>query len=128
MGPCAIVCSLTICVVAFPLGIGRLHRLRIDELRGVVRLEILRHALPDQEQSAQNANRHQHPERRARHVHPEVAEGVLFAPRDPANDGDGQGDSDRRGNKVVIGQARHLRQVGHGRFRDVGLPVGVGRK
>ena len=112
----------------FPAGVGCLHGLGIYHLSRCIRLEILRHTLPDQEKRTQNAYRHEHPERRPRHVHPEIAEGILFAPRDSANDGDGQSDSDRRRNKIVVGETRHLRQVGHRRFRHVGLPVGVGRK
>ena len=39
---------------------------------------------------------------------------------------DGQGDADGGGSEVVVGQARHLREIAHRRFRRVYLPIGIG--
>ncbi len=107
---------------------GRLHRLRIHELGGCVRLEILRNALRNQEERAHKAERKQNPQHRARHVHPEIPERVFFAPRDSANHGDGQRDAHGGRNKVVIREGGHLRQIRHRRFRHIGLPVRVRRE
>ena len=51
-------------------------------LHGVVGLEVLDDALRDQEQRADDRERQQHPERRAHHVDPEVADRVLVLLRE----------------------------------------------
>ena len=103
-----------------------LHCLRLDKCSSGVGLQILDHALRDEHERAHQADRQQNPEQAARDVHPEIAELVGFLARDAANDGDGQHDADGGGSKVVIGETGHLREIAHGRFAAVGLPVGVG--
>ena len=109
----------------FPVGAGGLHGLRIDELGGVVGLEVLDHALRHENQGDQQRRRQQHPEKAPRYIDPEIADGFRFAARDAANDGDGDHDSDGGGSKVVVGEPGHLREVAHGGFAGVVLPVGV---
>ena len=74
------------------------------------------------------ADRQQHPERRAHHVDPEVADRVLLLLRDAADEGDRDRDADRRRHEVVVREAGHLREVAHRRLAAVRLPVGVGRE
>ena len=105
---------------------GGLHGLRIQKLRGVVRPQVLNHALGDENQRNHQARGEQNPEHAARRIHPEIADGLRFLARDAANNGDGQRDADRRRNKVVIGEPGHLREIAHRRFAAVVLPVGVG--
>ena len=98
---------------------------RLDRLR---RLEILNGALRHEEQSGDYRNRKQDIKRAARDVDPEVADGLRGVPRESANQGDGDRDSDRGRHEVLNRERGHLRQVAHRRFRRVGLPVGVGHE
>ena len=50
------------------------------------------------------------------------------AAREAAHQRHRQRDAGGGGDEVVKGQARHLRQVGHGGLAAVVLPVGVGRE
>ena len=47
-------------------------------------------------------------------------------PGDAAHQGRGDADADGRRDKVMNGQGDHLRQIAHGRFAAVTLPVGIG--
>ena len=107
------------------VGIHMLHLLRFDQLRRVVRLQVLHHSLRDQQQRADHAERQQHPQDAANHVYPEVADGLHLPPRDAANEGDRQRDAGRCGNKVVVSKTRHLGEVAHRALATIGLPVGV---
>ena len=95
------------------VGVHMLHLLRLDQLRRVVGLQVLHHALRHQHQRADDAERQQHPQAAANHVHPEVADGLHLPARDAANEGDRQRDARRRRNEVVIGQAGHLGEIAH---------------
>ena len=64
----------------------------------------------------------------ANHVDPEVADGVLLRLGDAADERDRHRDADRRRHEVVIREAGHLREIAHGRFAAVRLPVRVGRE
>ena len=108
------------------VGAHVLHLLRLNQLHRVVGLQVLHHALRDQHQRADNAERQQHPQAAADHVHPEVADGLHLPAGDAANEGNRQRDTDRCGDEVVIGQPGHLGEVAHRGFTRVGLPVGVG--
>ncbi len=105
-----------------------LRRLRVDDLRRVIGTEVLHHPLRDEKERADNAEGQQHPEGGAYEVHPEVADGLRLAPRDAADEGDGDGNARGRRGEVVVSQAGHLRKVTHRRLGHVRLPVGVGRK
>ena len=103
----------------------------VDALQGQrthVLGESLRHALPDQEQRQQQAQREQAVERGAGHVDPEVAQGVGRLASDTAAQGNQHGQAGGGADKVLHGQADHLAQVAEGRFTAIGLPVGVGHE
>src|SRR6185369_2929918 len=102
--------------------------LRIDKLCGVVRAEVLNYSLRHQQQRSDQAKRQQHPKRRARHVNPEVSDGLTLLSCDAANKRNCQCDADRGRNEVVICESRHLREVAHGGLGYVRLPVSIGRK
>ncbi|MCY1407536.1 hypothetical protein D9M71_228400 [compost metagenome] len=93
-----------------------------------VMTEGLRHALPDQQQSQQQAQRQQAVERGPGHVDPEVAQGVGRAPGNATAQRDQHGKAGGGADKVLHRQADHLAQVADRRFAAVGLPVGVGDK
>ena len=112
-GPCAMVCAA---------------RLR-PSCTGVVRLAGSGRRPARRGTSAPTmADRQQHPERRARHVDPEVADGLLLLLRDAADERDRHRDAGRRRHEVVIREPGHLREVAHGRLAAVRLPVRVGRE
>ncbi len=102
---------------------GALERRRID-----VRTEVVRHALPDEHQREDKRDRQQYPQRRARQIDPEVADGLGAAAREAANHRRRHRDSRRRREEVVRRQPDHLRQVTQRLLARVRLPVGVGRE
>ena len=107
-----------------PLGdhlLGALERGRLG-----VGAEILRHALPDEEQADDDADRQQDVERAAGEIDPEVADALGRAPGEAADQRDRQRDAGRGRDEVVHGEPRHLDEVAHRRLGHVGLPVGVG--
>ena len=110
-GPCAMTCLAPSTVV-----------------HGVVRLQVLHHALRHQEQRADDGDRQQDPERRAHQIDPEVADRVLFLLRDAADEGDRHRDAGGRRHEVVVREPGHLREIAHRRFAAVRLPVGVRRE
>ena len=112
------------CEATGPCAIDLLRALHRLDLR--VGTEVLRHALPDQHQREDDADRQQHPQCGAGQIDPEVAQRLGAAAHEAANHRDRDRDAGRGGNEVVKGQPRHLGQVAHGRFAGVGLPVGVG--
>ena len=91
-----------------------------------VRAERLRHALPDQEQCVDDAHRQQDVERAPRDIDPEIPHGPRRCPREAADQRDREHDTGGRRQKVLVGQAEHLHEVGHRAFAAVVLPVGVG--
>src|SRR5437660_10284221 len=64
--------------------------LLLNQLGCVVRAETLRYAAGDEYQRTYKAEWQTNPKCRARQVHPELADGVHLAPRDTANESDGQ--------------------------------------
>ena len=90
--------------------------------------EGLRHALPDEHQRADDAERQQHVERDAHQIGPEIADGLRRPPREAAHDGDGDRDAGGGRQEVLHGEAEHLRQMAHRRLAAVELPVGVGQE
>ena len=59
-------------------------------------------------------NGQQDPEDGTRGIDPEVANSGRLLARDAADKGHGNGDADGRAEEIVIGQARHLREMTHG--------------
>ncbi len=102
--------------------------LRLHQFRRRVRLEILNHALRDEEQREHKADRQQQIISDARQIHPEVADGRGRMPCYAAHQRGGDGDTGGGGKKVVDGQRDHLREIRHRRFAAVALPVGVRRE
>ena len=90
-----------------------------------VGMQVLDHALADERERIDDADGQQHVKAGAGGIDPEIADGLRFAAGNAAHQGDGDGDADGGTEEVVIGEADHLREVAHGGFGRVGLPVGV---
>ena len=103
-----------------------LHRLQ--QLGLGVRLEVLDHALRHEKHGEHQADGQQQVIGRPHEVHPEVAQGLGRVPGEAAHERRGDGDAGGRGDEVVKGQRDHLREIRHGGFAAVALPVGVGRE
>ena len=88
--------------------------------------ERLRDAERDQHQRIDDADRQQDVERDPGQIGPEIADAVRLAPREAADQREGDGDAGRRRQEIVHRQRRHLGEVRHGRFARIALPVGVG--
>src|SRR5579872_1216530 len=120
---------LALCIdhrLAIRTGLLDLHRL--DELRSVVRAQVLHHALRDEHQGANHAERQEDPEASADEIDPEVSDRLHLPAGNPANERNRERYTYRRGHKVVISKPRHLGEVAHGVFTRISLPVGVRRK
>ena len=103
-----------------------LDLLRLHQLHGVVGLQVLHHALRDQNQRTDNAEGQQHPQARAHHVDPEVADGCICRRAMPRMKAIASAMPVRCGSEVVVSQASHLGQVAHRALAGIGLPVGIG--
>ena len=114
--------------LAFGVGFLHLDGVRFQELRLGVGLEILNHALRHQHDRKHQADRQQQIISDAHQVHPEIAEQLGRMPRDAAHQRRGDGDAGGRRAEVVNHQRDHLREIGHGGFAAVALPVGVRRE
>ena len=93
--------------------------------RGNARVEILDHTLPEHDQRPDDAQRQQHVQRNAHEIGPEIADGRGFVAGDATHDRGAHGDADGCGNEILIGQGHHLREMAHGGFAAVGLPVRI---
>ena len=96
-------------------------RRRVD-----ISAERLRHALPDQKQSKGNADRNEDVERAAGHIDPEIADRLGRGAGEAADQRDRKHDAGCRREKVLMGEAEHLHEVGQRALATVVLPVGVG--
>ncbi len=90
-----------------------------------IRAEILNHASRTEIQSSNERKRQQHVERGARQIRPKVADRLCLLAGESADHRNGDRDTDRGRGEVIHGQSNHLREVTHGRFTRVGLPVRV---
>ncbi len=88
----------------------------------------LHHPLRNQQQGDQQRQRQQDVDNAARHIHPKAAQPVCALAAEAANEGHQHGHAAGRREKVLHCQPQHLRQVAHGGFTAVELPVGVGGK
>ena len=86
----------------------------------------LRYAERHEEERNDDRQRHEHIERRARHIDPEIADGWRFPPRQRSRQRDRHRGRRRRIEEVVGRQADHLRKVAKCRLAGISLPVGVG--
>ena len=101
--------------------LGHLQRRHV-----LVGVEVLDHALADQEHGEDQRDRQQHVERDAGQIDPGVADGLGRVAGETADQGDDDDDAGGGGEEVLHRQAQHLGQVAHGRFAAIALPVGVG--
>ena len=99
---------------------------RLDQRRFRVRLEVLDHALRHEEKREDDADRDEQVIGDADEIDPEVADGVGGMARNCPNERCGNSDAGRGADEIVKCQPHHLREVRHGGFADVALPVGVG--
>ena len=126
-GPCAIICSRTRSAAACRPR-RRRDGLRVDDRDLVVRLEVLHHALRDEEQRADDRRSAAAPRATRAPCRPRSCRACPLLLGDAADEGDRHRDADRRRHEVVIRQPGHLREIAHGRFAAVGLPVRVRRE
>ena len=91
-----------------------------------VRKQVLRDALPDEEQADDDRQRQQDVEGGARQIDPEIADDAAFAPEEAADHRGPDGDAGRRRHEVLRRQPDHLAEIRHRRLAAIGLPVGVG--
>ena len=96
--------------------------------KGLVGLQILRHALLNKEQGHQQRERQQQPQGNARQIDPGIAEGRHFLPGEGAGQGEDHGDAGGGGEEILHRQADHLAEITHGAFAGVSLPVGIADK
>ena len=88
--------------------------------------ERLRHALPDQEQCGDDTNRHQHIERAAGDIDPEIAHRLCRRTGKAANKRNRNHDAGRPRQEVLVRETEHLHEIGQRALTTVVLPVGVG--
>ena len=91
-----------------------------------VSVQILRNAGRDKQQRVNDAGGQKDIEQRPCGVDPEVADGVGSGALDATDERHRHHDAHRRRPEVVRRQPSHLREIAHGGFRRVELPVGVG--
>ena len=89
-------------------------------------VQVLHHALRDQEQPADDRDGQQHVQEAARRIDPEVAELAAGVPGDAADEGHRDRHADGGRDEVLASQGQHLREVAHRRLGNVDLPVGIG--
>ena len=119
-------------VVEDGLAVGVGHRLvvldRLHDRDVRVRGEVQGHPLPHEHGGCHHREGQQHPERRAGHVHPEVAEqGRALAGQAP-DERDADGEAGGSGQEVLGREADDLAQVAHRRLAAVRLPGRRGRE
>ena len=102
--------------------------IRLQRLGHRVRLEVLDHALRDKHHGEHQTDWHEQVIGDARDIDPEIADRLGRVPGDAAHQRGGDGDAGGGGREVVQRQPDHLREIRHGRFAAVELPVGVGGK
>jgi len=112
--------------LAFGIGLLDLDGVRFEEPGLGVGMEILDDALRHQDHGEHDADGQQQIIGRADHIHPEIAEGRHGMAGEAAHERGGEGDAGGGGAEVVDDERDHLREIGHGGFAGVTLPVGVG--
>ena len=112
---------LALVVFLLDLDFHRLHQRRLG-----VTVEILNHPLRHQKDREDEANGQQQVIGHAHEIDPEIADGLGRMARDRPDKRGGDGNAGRGGNEIVKGQRDHLREIRHGGFAAVALPIGVG--
>ena len=90
--------------------------------------DVLRNALPDEEEGRDKRKRQQHVQRAPRQVDPEIADRLARGTRKGPNERDGERDARSGGDEVLRRQRRHLGEIAHRALAAVVLPVGVRRE
>ncbi len=85
-------------------------------------------ALRNEEDRQNNREREQNVYRAADQIRPEVTDRSGGFSNETADKGGERCHTGGRGYKVLYGQPQHLRQITHGRFAAISLPVGVAGK
>jgi hypothetical protein len=114
--------------VAFFVYFRDLRGVRLRQAGRVVTLEVLNHALRDQEDRENQRNGQEQIVSGAHEIDPKISDGTHAMARDPADDRRSDGNACRSGNEVMEDQRNHLRKVRHRGFARVILPVGVCRE
>ena len=81
-----------------------------------------------EEDREDEANGQQQVVSHADEIDPEVAERLGRVSRNAADERGGDGNAGRGRDEIVKRQRDHLREIRHGGFADVVLPIGVGRE
>src|SRR5581483_6763153 len=74
------------CGRRFAISAGFLRLLRFDQLDGVIRMEVLHHALRHEKQRTNHAERKQDPQCSPHHIDPEIPDGLHLTPGYTANE------------------------------------------
>ena len=101
---------------------------RLKQIDLIVAVKILNDALRSKDDGNNKRQRKQNIDNAPDHIHPEAADAGLLYLDKSADQREQHGDARRGGKKVLHGEAEHLRQVAHGAFAGIGLPVGVRHK
>src|SRR6476660_3684789 len=91
----------------------------------LARIEVLDHALAEQERGKDEREREEDARDGAHEVDPEVSERASPPAHETANQGNGDGRTSSGGDEVVERKPRHLAEVRHRHFTRVVLPVRV---
>jgi hypothetical protein len=86
----------------------------------------LRHALPNEKESRQHADREQNVEPAANKIDPKIANRWRSSPRKSANERHGDCYSGRGREKRMNRYADHLAQIAHRCLASIGLPARIG--
>jgi hypothetical protein len=114
--------------LAILVGLGLVIARGLDHGDLGIRRERLDHALGDQGQAPDDGQGEQDVDRRAREIHPEVADGLRRAPCESADERHQDGHAAGGGDEVLDGEREHLGEIAHGRLAAIPLPVGIGGK
>jgi hypothetical protein len=113
---------------ALSIRLGLLIGERLDGRHIFVGAEILHHTLGHEGDREKCGDGQQNIERTTRHVRPKVADRGRTVTRKRADERDRHDDAGRCGQKVLHRKPGHLREIAHGGFAGIALPVRVGDK
>ena len=84
--------------------------------------QVERHALPDQNETAHQSQRHQDPKKSADQVHPEVPQCARTFPYEASDESHPQGEAGSACQEVLRDQAKHLGEIAKRGLTAVRLP------
>ena len=103
-----------------------LHFHRLRQRRLGVTVEILNHPLRYQKDRKDETNGQEQVVGQAYQIHPEIADGLGRMARDRPDERGRDRNASCGGSEIVKSQPDHLREIRHGGFAAVVLPIGVG--